>query len=103
MKANEIRKCDACGRGLCADGHITFHRLTFERFGLDRRAIEERQGLALMMGTTALTEVFASRRDVANRIGEADDLILCETCAMQPQTPMHLAEIAAKRKERKQE
>lgn len=96
MKASEIRPCDLCRSPLMAGGHITFHRIRFERFGVDVRAVRERHGLATLMGSAALAEVFAPSSEVAVRLGEPDELIICETCAMESHLPMRLAEIAAK-------
>jgi hypothetical protein len=102
MKANEIRACDLCGNGLMGAGHITFHRVTFERMGIDLNAVRQRQGLHTLLGNAALAEVFAPTSDVAVRIGDADSLIICEDCAMKPHVPMVLLERAARRAEAKE-
>ena len=99
MKANELRPCDVCGRPLMAGGHVSFHRITFERMGVNLQAVRERAGLHMVMGSAALAEVFAPTPEVADRIGDANVLIVCEDCAMKPHLPMALAEIAAKRAE----
>ena len=80
-------------------GHVTFHKIAFERMGVNLQAVRERTGLEMVMGSAALAEVFAPTADVANRIGDANVLILCEDCAMKPQFPMILAETAANRAE----
>lgn len=97
MKANELRPCDVCSSPLMKAGHVSFHKITFERIGVNLQAVRERAGLGIMMGSAALAEVFAPTAHVANRIGDADALILCEDCAMKPQLPMILAETAARR------
>lgn len=90
MKANELRPCDVCGSPLMKAAHVTFHKITFEQMGVNLRAARERAGLSMMMGSAALAEVFAPTAHVADRIGDADLLILCEDCAMKPQLPMIL-------------
>ena len=99
MKANELRPCDVCSSPLMKAGHVTFHKITFERMGVNLQAVRECAGLSMVIGNAALAEVFAPTAHVANRIGDADVLILCEDCALKPQLPMILAETAANRAE----
>jgi hypothetical protein len=97
VKANELRPCDVCKQPLMAGGHITFHKITFERMSVNMRAVNDRVGLSMVLGNNALAEVFAPIADIADRIGDADSLLMCEDCAMKEYLPMVLAEAAAKR------
>jgi hypothetical protein len=97
VKANEIRPCDVCKQPLMAGGHITFHKITFERMAVNMRAVNDRVGLSMVLGSNALAEVFAPIADVADRVGDADHLLMCENCAMKQHLPMVLAEAAANR------
>lgn len=110
MNVSEIRPCDLCGEGLCADGHVTFNKVQFQHYGVDRHAVMDRVGLAHLFhgkASAQLIEVFAPSRDVAVLITEPADLFICETCAMgdgdrRALPVMALAEIAqAKLDERK--
>jgi hypothetical protein len=96
MKANELRPCDVCGRPLMAGGHVTFHKITFERMAVNMRAVRDRVGLSMVLGNNALAEVFAPIADVADRVGDADALVMCEDCALKQHVPMVLAEAAAR-------
>jgi hypothetical protein len=65
MQASEIETCGNCNKGLCSHGHVTFHRLRFERFGVDRQALNERVALAHLWGgraTPALVEALRAVR-----------------------------------------
>ena len=102
MQASEIRPCDLCDKPLCEGGHVSFHRIRFERYGVDRNAVMDRAGLHNLFhgnASPALIEVFAPSTDVANLIHEPADLIVCEDCACgvsvrEAQPLMVLAEIA---------
>lgn len=101
MKANELRPCDLCGKGLMHSGVPLFFRLTVERLAVDPQAIRERVGLATMFGNTpgagAIAEVFASRSDVATPFVERHELLVCENCAIDPHCVHSLAEAATAR------
>ena len=87
MRANEVESCIVCEKGVCHDGHVTFHRVRFERMGLDRKALNERIGLHHLFNGRAgpgLIEAFASNPDVASLIHEPASALICEDCAMRP-------------------
>ena len=84
MRADEVKACALCKRGVCAGGHLTFHRIRFERLGVDRKAINERIGLHhLFQGNASpeIIEAFAPTPDVAILVHEPASILVCEECA----------------------
>lgn len=108
MNATELRPCDLCGKGLCANGLPIFSKVIFQRFGVDRDALNDRIGLAHLFhgkASPALIETFAPSGDVAVLIHEQADLLVCETCSLgEPDGTLPLqvmAEIAHKKLEQR--
>lgn len=81
MKPNELKPCALCKKGLMHSGVPLFYRVTVEVMGVDVQAVRERQGLAMMLGSGPLAEVFAPTSEVANRVTEPDVLLVCHGCA----------------------
>lgn len=83
MKEAELRKharYNLCHRLIGESGLPLFWRVTIERFGLDLRAIEAQQGLAMMMGNAFLAGVMGPDRDMAKPVMDAAVITVCETC-----------------------
>lgn len=107
MHASEIRNCDLCGGPLCPEGHVTFGKVQFQRFGLDRNALMDRVGLANLFhgkASARLIEAFAPSQDVAILIHEPADLLICDPCQIgdgdrRAMPVLVLAEIAHQRLE----
>ena len=75
---SRIKSCAGCG-GPCAPGG-TFWIATVSRGVLDGRAVNERAGLAQMMGSMVLADVFAT--GPLNREFERyPEICVCERCA----------------------
>lgn len=84
MRISEIRPCSLCNQGLCKHGHLSFFRVTLQRFGLDRRAVQEAAVIELLFEGRArpdLVEAFSSRPEIAYLLDEPADLMVCEHCA----------------------
>jgi hypothetical protein len=75
---NRIKCCSGCG-GPCAPGG-TFWIATVGRGVMDMRAVNERIGLNLMMGSMALADVFASR-PLNRQFQSYPEICVCEACA----------------------
>lgn len=84
VKSSDLTPCIICSRALNADGLPLFYRFAIQRCGLDKRAIDERVGLAGMWGNMpgagVLAEVFASR-DPAAVIDDYRPVCVCHQCA----------------------
>lgn len=89
MQANQVTPCALCGKGLCAEGAITFYRVRVERYIVDTKAVNERIGLQAIFGGRAspqLIEALAPSTDVAVLIHEPASVLVCESCAVVEQT-----------------
>lgn len=63
MKENQLREvamCAVCGKPFGHTGLPLFWRVTIERFGVDLNAIRRQDGLAMMMGSSALAQVMGA-------------------------------------------
>ena len=70
-------------------GGPLFWRLSAERHGLDRRAIQSVAGLEMHLGgNAALANVFAGDPEISTRIGEKVEFLICETCAFGGDLPV---------------
>lgn len=85
MKERELRQhaqCDVCHRKLGQTELPLFWVITVERYGLDLKAIERQQGMAMMMGGNALIAMhMGPDQDMAQRLMEPTKVTVCETCA----------------------
>lgn len=81
MKANDIQQCVVCHRGLMHAGTPLFWKISLQRMGLDRRAIEETAGLEMMMGSVALARVMGPDPDIAKPLDAERTVLVCEPCA----------------------
>lgn len=84
MDFKEIRKCDFCDHAVAGntrDGKsIDFYRLVLERLLLNVQAINERMGLAMMMGgNEALAGAMASHDTVAVP-WTRQEFLVCHPC-----------------------
>lgn len=97
MKLSEIKKCAKCGKGVMHTGLPLFWRVTIERFGIDKAAVDRRFGLEMFFGGgrggAALAGVMGVDEDIAKPVMDEVRLILCEECACSPQ-PVAVAALA---------
>jgi hypothetical protein len=65
-----------------------FWRLKLERMGMDAKAIQRRHGMEMMMGGgqagAVLAEIMGPDEEIAKPIVPAQEVLVCEPCAMQP-------------------
>lgn len=82
IKADDIRVCDICARGLMENRAITFFRVTFERMFIDLDAVRGVSGLSQILGSQRLASVMAPNDKIAVPICPGDELIVCDHCAI---------------------
>lgn len=80
VKRDEIQKCTGCDRGVMHSNQITFERVTLERFLVMTDAVRRQHGLELMIGSPAIAAVLGPDEDLAKRVGDADQVWLCDQC-----------------------
>jgi len=78
FKRKDVEKCALCGEGIATRVPI-FFRVKVERLGLDLAAVNQRQGLDLMIGP-ALAEVMGPDEDLAQVMTTRSGLV-CMQCA----------------------
>ncbi|HEX9947371.1 MAG TPA: hypothetical protein VGA98_07520 [Allosphingosinicella sp.] len=87
LPTSAMSPCICCGRQLLESGLPIFYRLSARQCGIDARAVDERVGLAVMMGGRSraadvmpLADVMAGRSPVVvmNSTGEFN---VCHSCA----------------------
>lgn len=88
MKHKDFKPCQLCGKGMMHAGHPLFLRVTVERLGIDRKAVERAHGLELMMGGNALlANVMGPDEDLAKVIDGKKNMLVCGSCAGEPLPP----------------
>lgn len=81
MKADDLKMCRICGKGMAHAGHITFWTLSIQRMGLMRDSIQRVAAMEMHFGgNLPIARVF-NDEDVAVAIGDAGKIFVCETCA----------------------
>lgn len=78
--------CARCGKVMLASGMPIFYRLTVEHCGIDARAVQEKVGLAMMMGGgeagLALAGIMGPGRDPVVVL-DAGAVNVCMACAIE--------------------
>lgn len=88
MKHKDFKACHICGKGVMHAGSPLFMRMTIERLGVDRRAVERAHGMELMMGGNAmLANIMGPDEDLAKVIDGAYDILICHSCSNEPLPP----------------
>jgi hypothetical protein len=95
MELRKHAKCTVCGQGIAHTGLPLFWRLTIERFGVDLAAAKRQDGLAALLGGSAvLAQIMGPDEPMAKAVMDPVTVTLCEPCAEKPQLVCALAEIA---------
>jgi len=87
MKEKELREaaeCARCHKKIGASGLPLFWRVRIERYGINRQAIERRQGLAMMLGSAVLAQVMSADEDLATPVMDPVTVTICESCCTEP-------------------
>lgn len=101
MKAQEIikvAKCANCGNPFGKTGAPFFYRVSIETFGVDFAAMRRYDGLAMMMGSTALANAMGPDEDIALPVGEPVKVTLCSDCVLRELNLLLLIEKATEDK-----
>lgn len=93
----DLEPCAMCGKGLMHAGVPIFSRVTVETFGLDARAIQQQAGLEMMLGHPGLAAVMGPHAAMAARLGQPENMLICQTCGMSPTRLCILEELAQHR------
>jgi hypothetical protein len=92
MKRKEFQKCGVCDKGVAHNRDLIFFRVSVERFVLDPGAIQQAQGLEMMLGGgnmgAALADIMGTDEDLAKPLGEKLTIFLCQGCAVEHSTPI---------------
>jgi len=98
MKEKELRQhatCSACGEKV-GKASILFWRVTAERFGINRTALQQQDGLAMLLGSSELANVVGADKDLAEPVMKPVVLTICEKCAFEELCIAELVEKATK-------
>lgn len=68
-------------------GNPLFLRISVDRLGIDRRAVERAHGMELMVGNAFLANVMGADEDLATVLDSNHDIMLCSECADKPLHP----------------
>ena len=93
LKEKQLREnadCGICGKPFGHTGLPLFWRVTVERYGVHIPAVRRQDGLANMLGNTALAQVMGADEDMAVPMMDPQQVVLCETCALQGRMPIAL-------------
>lgn len=99
MKEAELRECATCAlcrRKIMESGLPLFWRVTIELFGIDVAAAKRQDGLAAMLGSSALASVMGTDDDLAKPMMDPVKISVCESCCTDPQCVAHLVELGEK-------
>jgi hypothetical protein len=82
LKHRELKPCALCGKPPAHDSYPLFWRLRAERFCVDLAAAQRKHGLELMLGSPALADVMGPDEDIAKRIADPIEVLVCEPCVL---------------------
>lgn len=100
MKAEDLKPCAICGKGMMHAGTPLFYRVRIEAMGVDIRAVQQHAGMEMMMGGgvagVKLARVLGPNPDIAKPIDPepAKPVLVCQPCALEPRSLAFLAERA---------
>ena len=104
MKQHDLQPCIVCGKGMMHAGDLGFLRLKIEHMAINLRAVQQQHGLELMLGAAApLAAIMGPDQNMAERVGPAHDVLICQPCALDSIPPFLLLEKAAARDEATEE
>lgn len=92
MRAGDFKLCAHCGKGVAHTGIPIFWRVTVERMGIDRIAVQQTAGMEQFFGgQVAIARAFQDP-DIAKPIVPGDTFLVCERCALEPHLLAQIAE-----------
>lgn len=94
MKEGDLQPCGVCNKGLMHTGLPLFWKVSIERYGIDAAAVHRQVGLGMMLGSGRLATVMGPDEDMATRIGDTVDILMCEDCVLQNYPIAAIAEMS---------
>jgi hypothetical protein len=92
MKANEIKHCALCGRGVMHAGAFIFYRVTFQPMGVLVTEVQRVHAMQQFMhGNVAIAQAFYDP-EVAAEVHPPVESLVCQSCALEPHVLARLAE-----------
>jgi len=92
LDAKDARPCSCCKKPLCHSQVPLFYRVHVEQMALDMRNYGRLVALSAMFGSQQLAEAFSPSTQIAAPI-DTVELLICQTCAIDPNAPPLLAMI----------
>lgn len=88
MKHKDFKPCEICGKGMLHSGVPIFLRVTVERLGIDKQAVDRARGMELMMGGNAmLANIMGVDADLAKVIDGNKNMLICHDCSQESLPP----------------
>lgn len=81
-KLIKLGPCRVCGLQQLAGGKPTFYVVKLLRAAFDRRSIERRVGLEMMLGSGPLAKVMGPNEDIAKVFDGPHRVLVHESCAL---------------------
>ena len=83
MKAEEMKPCALCGKGMMHAGVPLYYRVRVEHFGVDLTAVQQTVGLEMMMGNVAIARAMGPDPDIGVLLGEPQQALICQPCMLE--------------------
>lgn len=96
MKELELRAaatCAVCEKKIGASGLPLFWRVEVRRYGVKLDAVARQDGLAALVGSSAVARAMGADEDMATQIADTVTITVCETCGTLPVLVAELAEL----------
>jgi hypothetical protein len=78
---DRLGPCAICRKPLLGNGDVSFYRVQLTRAIFERRAIEKRVGLQMMIGSGAIARVLGPDEDLAVILDGPHEVAVHESCA----------------------
>lgn len=98
MRAEELKPCAICGKGMAHAGVPLFYRVRLEHMGINANAVRRTDAMERFFGGSAanpagiaVARVFEDPV-IAEPIVDATEVLVCQPCALEPRPLLMLAE-----------
>ncbi len=98
----DLAPCALCKKGLMHNGIPLFNRVTIESWGLEAGAIQRQQALDTYLGSPVLGHIMGTNEPLAKLLHRVQ-VMVCQTCSMEPHLMPRLEEIGLAMQEEKEE
>ncbi len=96
MKERELRlyaSCSLCRKPIGHTGLPIFSRMTLERIGILTKPVHRQDGLAALIGNTAIAQAMGADEEMTQSISGVITLSICEKCYLERVMIAYLAEL----------